>query len=860
MNPHDVETCIHCHAKLTVVPEEGKAINARVERAAGAPQDWLRDLLAKSEAEREASTKPEPIESESPPGEETVPEATIPEGDDLDRLESLVSGLDKGVDQISTVSPSGSLTLPDDIDDTPAWLRPLQKAAEGEGMVPGVPVDGTSEGREPGWKPLFESTPDQQVSGITDWLKTLEKKIELEEKEGYLPGAEGSGEKDATTTEGTYTDLPGWLKEPGATGEGDERTFADGVDGSLEGEDSDWKPLPDNAPVQEPPGITDWLKVLEQKIQLEEETGVRSSEGDFTGEGSGTAEGPDMELPDWLKEPSSDAAADQQTPVETNEETKSGIPELPAENIPGWMKILDQPLEHSDLSATKDVTGITPEAETAKSFETHLGEELEPGTDATTGFDEETRKEAIPEGIDAATMGWLSRLGSEDLQVPTDEPTHAGETVVEEVSAGEAQEDQLQFMEGTGVEVDESTGDHEGLGAEREVVPPQEALPWTERPGSEAKEPSSEEAPAQQPVPEDDTSLSGLPLIPVENISLQYRKPPVYSSRLKISDKENASAEVLEKMVSGERNSRQIKPRPGRLPQKLASLASIIVLVAVLLVPILIGTSTVAAPAPGPSTGTEELYKAVENLPANATVLLAADYQPGYAGEMYYAAGAVVEHLMRKQATLVVVSTTPSGPVLAGDLIQRTLGNLEKSEPAAIQAYQAPGSIINLGYLAGGLASIQEFALQPRKASLYGFSAGVNDPTPWESPNLRGIETLRDFTAVVVMCDSDDSGRAWIEQAQPHFGGQGLFVISSAQAGPMLSPYLFSGQVAGLAAGLPGGMAYQRHANPQARLTPAPISFRYGMLIGAIFLVVGLFLSILISLFSPKGQAKMEGK
>jgi hypothetical protein len=74
----------------------------------------------------------------------------------------------------------------------------------------------------------------------------------------------------------------------------------------------------------------------------------------------------------------------------------------------------------------------------------------------------------------------------------------------------------------------------------------------------------------------------------------------------------------------------------------------------------------------------------------------------------------------------------------------------------------------------------------------------------WDTAALQGINRLSDFAAVIVITDTLETGRVWIEQTAGQRGDTPMVVVSSAQAGPMLLPYAASGQVAGLVAGLNG--------------------------------------------------------
>jgi hypothetical protein len=106
-----------------------------------------------------------------------------------------------------------------------------------------------------------------------------------------------------------------------------------------------------------------------------------------------------------------------------------------------------------------------------------------------------------------------------------------------------------------------------------------------------------------------------------------------------------------------------------------------------------------------------------------------------------------------------------------------------------------------LGYLAGGPAGLMEFSLRPQMA----VPAFVNG-----GPTVTGVNSLKDFSMVVLITDDQDTGRVWLEQIQPNMGANApLILVSSAQASPVLSAYMDSGQIDGVVTGLAGGTTYE---------------------------------------------------
>lgn len=196
---------------------------------------------------------------------------------------------------------------------------------------------------------------------------------------------------------------------------------------------------------------------------------------------------------------------------------------------------------------------------------------------------------------------------------------------------------------------------------------------------------------------------------------------------------------------------------------------------------------------------------------------------------------------MSRNVRMVVVSTVPSGPALAQTLL---------AEAAQRQAgYNLATSTVNLGYIPGGSISLLEFARQPQLAApvtLFGEPA-------WQNPILSNIQGLQDFAEIIVLTDSPENGRAWVEQVQPALGGVPLLMVASAQAAPMLQPYVQSGQINGMVSGLLGGLMYgQQSGLPNNPILNVFSSYQIGVLLAFGLVLAGGLISGIRAMFSRR--------
>jgi hypothetical protein len=107
------------------------------------------------------------------------------------------------------------------------------------------------------------------------------------------------------------------------------------------------------------------------------------------------------------------------------------------------------------------------------------------------------------------------------------------------------------------------------------------------------------------------------------------------------------------------------------------------------------------------------------------------------------------------------------------------------------------------------------------------------------------VKGIQDFVLVIVLTDSPEVGRAWVEQVQPLLGSVPLMMIASAQAEPMLAPYLGSAQVQGLVSGLRGGAGYERLMSAGGEATRFWGAYQSGVLMALVLFLFGIAISAL---------------
>ena len=133
-----------------------------------------------------------------------------------------------------------------------------------------------------------------------------------------------------------------------------------------------------------------------------------------------------------------------------------------------------------------------------------------------------------------------------------------------------------------------------------------------------------------------------------------------------------------------------------------------------------------------------------------------------------------------------------------------------------------------------------QFVRYPRQSVQYGFGYEGNPTSVWDTQVLSNVYNTNDFAGVIVITDSANISRNWIEQTTLYSLDNILFV-TSAQTYPLILPYWQSGQVKGLIAGVYQGYTYRTLLGQSEGLAARWFSYQFGMnlvTIVAIFLTV----------------------
>jgi len=305
-------------------------------------------------------------------------------------------------------------------------------------------------------------------------------------------------------------------------------------------------------------------------------------------------------------------------------------------------------------------------------------------------------------------------------------------------------------------------------------------------------------------------------------------RPKAYAIKLQASEDQQASAAMLEQMLASEINPEPIITQKLVGTQRFLRWVIAVILLLVVGGSVFTGTRMNPMPVGAPPETSAAIRYIQEGLPENAPVLIIFDYEAALSGELEATAAPFVDHmLLLKHPRLTLVSSTPIGTGLAERFMRNTQSD---------HNYQDGQQLANLGYLPGGAAGILAFSENPASVK----PLTVTGIDAWGTPALQGIEHLSDFAAIILLTNDVETARIWIEQTETYRRETRFLVISSAQSGPMILPYVQTGQVDGMVTGLDGSAPIEQvNSGRPGMVRRYWDAFGFGLLTALAMIVVG---------------------
>jgi len=741
-----------------------------------------------------------------------VQEPAPKEEEDLGWLRDLeASSKQTGDLATANIQTSSSPAQPDSSADDLSWLNDLGGTAEPsqpQPSKPSAPQDdlswlnnfgGTPEPLPPSATPV-SSAPKEDLS----WMQNFGQTSEPTPPTPASTFEPLSQEKPSTSAE----DL-GWLQNLGKSSEPEPSTPAQSFEPfaqekpSAAQEDMDWlksfgeasQPV-STTPSEPPPTVQDepdWLKTMASQAE-EPPTSAEILPPRHTAPLSESAEQPAM--PDWLKSATEQPSMPMGVGAldQFREPSQSHTPPPASDDLFSWL----EPLQETSQADEEQ----TPSTSEPAAIDASL---FAPANDSASLSNQD-----VDSLLSMEMPDWLSRPEPEVAETSQQAPTSIP-------SMRSPDED--------------------------ETLAPVELPSWVQamRPVEAVVSDNAlttDEQPAEQEGP-----LAGLRgLIPMAPIGSAKRPKPL-SLKLQASDEQQAGATLLEQILASETSPRTVLAQAAVMPQNALRWALSALLLVVLGSMITLRTQALPV-SPALPEAVSAASSAVASIPENSQVLVVIDYEPALAGEMEATSGPLLDQLvLLRHPRLSFLSTSPNGSALA----ERLMTNTKINQPSPLGLGYNPGEhYFNLGYLPGGASGVLEFVGSPRTAI----------------PSAA-VERLSEFSGVIVLTDHAESGRVWVEQlsalkqVDPALTNQPLLVVSSAQAGPLLQPYVSSRQITGMVSGLSDAATYEFINNSRPGIARSYWdTFGVGLMTAIAAITLGSLWSLFTGLRARRAEAK----
>lgn len=337
-------------------------------------------------------------------------------------------------------------------------------------------------------------------------------------------------------------------------------------------------------------------------------------------------------------------------------------------------------------------------------------------------------------------------------------------------------------------------------------------------------------------------------VLPAEPLVAEQKKPARALSELLVTDKQRAQAELFLKLIEEEGKTKPPPPPKRAKPHTLWKVLIFLVLFAAALVGLILRPF---ASAPQElSVGVLDAMQAVNQLPAQATILLIVDMEGGDFAEMQATTQAMLDQMMLRGAFFVLVSANEGGALQADRLLRQV-------SRSSGHTYQAGSGWVNLGYLPGGVSGMQAFAQSLTEV----LPNTVDGEAAWGQERLQKIRSLADFDLVLVVTEDATRARQWIEQLKGRVAETRLLFAVSAQVKPVLRPYYQADprQVQSVLAGIRDGAIYETQSARPGWAMQLWDAYTLVVLTGVVLIGSGALVYLLIGLWMRQ-KTRAEGR
>jgi len=221
---------------------------------------------------------------------------------------------------------------------------------------------------------------------------------------------------------------------------------------------------------------------------------------------------------------------------------------------------------------------------------------------------------------------------------------------------------------------------------------------------------------------------------------------------------------------------------------------------------------------------TQNLYDAIEQLPAGTPVMISFDYGPSSMPEVEPMGTALAQHILSRDLRLVALSVVITGPPMADRAIVPIARELGKEYGT---------DWVNLGYKSGGAAVLTQMGENIKHT----FPEDARQQPTADLPVMSGIRNYEDVGLIIDLASGGTPGM-WIVYAGDRYHVNVAAGVTAVEAVQQYK-FLQTGQLIGLLNGMKGAAEYELLVGREGFGTLGMASQSVAHLLIILFVIIG---------------------
>ena len=231
-----------------------------------------------------------------------------------------------------------------------------------------------------------------------------------------------------------------------------------------------------------------------------------------------------------------------------------------------------------------------------------------------------------------------------------------------------------------------------------------------------------------------------------------------------------------------------------------------------------------------PSDSSQKVYSFInDSLANNSKVLLSLEYSPSTKPENHPMTISIMRHLFSKGHKIYITCLWPDGEFMAQDAIKEiAIDELSKDSLVYGLDY------VLLGYRPGAEAVVKGIVSNIRQL----YTVDARQIKVEDIPMMDGVNKFEDFDFLFSISSGTPGTTEWVQYAADPTGVPMSSGVTSIQVNEMM-PYVQSGQMIGILAGMPGAAEYEKLTDHPGTATSGMDAQSIAHLVIVLFIVLG---------------------